>query len=103
MQENPLFKKTIQSAINIFEPKTKRLTIDSEEKIIKEALRKRDLFVYSLKAEASKHFSLRIDQKYEPFLAEADQQLTNAYESYVNGSYKAPLKLKIISEDNYGI
>ncbi len=34
---------------------------------------------------------------------EADEDLTNIYRKYASGSYKAPIKIKIIGEDNFGV
>lgn len=48
-------------------------------------------------------FNLEVDLRSEPFLTYADEDLTNFYRMYVDGSYKAPLRLKIHDQDNYGI
>lgn len=41
--------------------------------------------------------------KFDPFLLEADEDLINIYKQYASGSYKSPIKIKIIDEDNFGI
>lgn len=46
---------------------------------------------------------MEIDLRREPFLTYADEDLTNFYRQYADGSYKAPLRLKIHGENSYGI
>jgi hypothetical protein len=63
----------------------------------------RDRFIYDTQAKISKQFNVEIDLNFDPFISEADEDLTNAYWMYADGSYKAPLKLKTHGKDNYGI
>jgi len=77
--------------------------IEAEEENIKKALWERDQFIYDPQAKINKQLNVKIDLSFDPFISEADEDLTNAYRMYAVGSYKPPLKLKTHGNDNYGI
>ena len=59
-------------------------------------LYERDEFLYTLSSKIHSNFNgITIDRFSEPFLIDADTKLSEIYQQYAQGIYKAPIKLKI--------
>jgi len=66
-------------------------------------LKSRSLPIYTYEALYPSYSIAEPDAFYNPFLTYAQKKLIEAYNLYKCQKYKAPIKLKILGRNNYGI
>lgn len=77
--------------------------IEQYEEQLKKTLYERSRLLFTYDAKYSKYCESPPNAIFNCLVGVANKKIADAYDLYKTGKYKAPVKLKVIAHDNFGI